>query len=309
MNKFKSLTTSNTDPTEDVNLNQDNLPCNNIVEATCQRNLIITSLYVLNHDFIFVGKWPDLKELTIDASELCDNSWKVFHTFPNLDILQIESYARIPEFDFLSVFENGHNLKRLKIQVNSTEAIQKLAYCFPQLEELDLFDSHNISNSDLKIFSNFHNLKKLNSRCCSIEFFYPEASSSLVDLIELDNYELIKRQIKPRAIKALKENNCQNLAMAELFDSDSSSAIDEITPLSGSEQLESPSRVFVYSRFFKTSFPRDIPFDSFGSLERLTLSSFKLDDVMQGQLAGLVSLKELHLEYPIGNYDGMMVIL
>jgi Leucine-rich repeat (LRR) protein len=124
------------------------------------------------------------------------------------------------DYDLFSIFAHGESLKQLKIHVNSSNCIENLAFCFPQLEELDLA-WYFITMIGLNEFSNFRNLKKLNLSNCSIRNIDPEAFSHLI-LDELDlcsNKELTTLQIKGPAVpKVLKADNCEKLEIVKLLD-------------------------------------------------------------------------------------------
>jgi hypothetical protein len=68
-------------------------------------------------------------------------------------------------------------------------------------------------------------------------------------------------------------------------------------------ELKEPTYIVASTQVMSILPFHDMFFNSFGSLERLTLAIDKLNDVNQGQLASLVQLKKLHLSSSIRCVD------
>jgi hypothetical protein len=303
-NQFKRVNSHK--PTADQDFYQLDLP--NFVEgATFHKNGTFTRLSLRNEDCNFFTQWPNLTELSLFVNKLSDIHWKLFETFPNLEKLEIRSAKsanyKPRKYNLLSYFEGGECLKRLKMEVDTIDCIQKLARCFPQLEELDLSGSCLIWISP-NVFSKFPNLKKLNLSRCSIEIIDPGAFNHLLNLVELDistNCKLAAFKMNSSVVpKVLKARYCKNLAIVKILDSDLSS-------FSGIEKLHLSSRIsgtaLECSSRLRASISESIisptigfSFNSFSSLERLDLIIEKLSYVIPGQLASLISLKTLQLK-------------
>jgi Leucine-rich repeat (LRR) protein len=304
INQFKRVNSLKT--TADQDFNQD-LP-NYVEAATYHSNGTLTRLSLRNRDCHIFTQRRNLQELSLLVNHFFENiKWKLFETFPNLVKLEIRSVKydkRRPEkYDALSVFEGGESLKSLKMEVISTDCIQKLGRCFPQLEELDLSGSRLIWIGP-NGFSNFPNLKKLNLSHCSVEIIDPRAFNNLNNLNELDissNYTLtafkMTSSVVPRVIKA---RYCKDLAIVKILDSDlsSSSSIEKLHLSSGilGTELECSARLCASITELIISPTPGISFDSFSSLERLNLTIDDHYDVKPGQLASLISLKNLHFK-------------
>jgi hypothetical protein len=135
---------------------------------------------------------------------------------------------------------------------------------------------------------------------CRIENFDPGAFNNLLNLEELDisdNQRLTTLQLKSLVLpKVLKAINCQRLANLKLLDVGSpvSSRVDELL-LDSAAILECPSHLCASIRVLVINPTLGISFNSFGGLEKLTLTIKKVGDVKLGQLLSLVRLKELHL--------------
>jgi hypothetical protein len=210
----------------------------------------------------------------------------------------------------------------LKIKVSSIKCIQKLARCFPRLEELDLYGSFIPGNISPKTFSNFPDLKKLNLRYCSVHEIHPQAFNHLLNLTELDlsdNDSLTTFQMEGRVVpRVLKAIDCRYLETVKLLDYDSPSSfiIDELLlmrlklPKTGPKTtLEGPSRLFSNIRHLALTPTHTISFDAFGGLERLTLDIEKFDDIKPGQLASLCRLKKLYLKCTASCENGLQIII
>jgi hypothetical protein len=303
---LKLVPTSST-KSDVTSFKQPDLPCHAFEEATFQNNGIITSLSVSSEAFLLsLGHFPNLKELKLFADQNLVTNLKLFEMFPNLQKLEIRSLRlkNRSKYDLLLLFKNGETLKSLKMKVNSVDCIQKLAHCFPRLEELDLTGSSELYNIGSDLFSNFPNLKKLCLSDCSIRSIDPEAFNHLIKLDELDisdNSKLTKFYMKgPVLFRVLRAHSCDSLALVKLLDSNSvsSCAIEQLVLHSGSKvekELRGPSCLFSEIRVLFITPTRGMSFDSFGSLEYLVLTISKIDCVKRGQLASLVCLKNLRL--------------
>jgi Leucine-rich repeat (LRR) protein len=309
INNFRSATTIKT-PLHEKGFEQEPFF---VHEVTCHINQTIITMSTESEVCREFLPWLNLKELSLSVDLLSYIDWMLFETFPNLEKLEIRpnSLCDPGNFDLRSVFENGQNLKSLKIRlkVNKMDCIQELARCFPRLEELDLSDSENMRDIGPNDFSNFPNLKKLSLSGCSIKTIDRQAFSHLLNLNELDisgNKSLTMFQMKSSLVlRVLKVNGCTNLSTVK-FDSDSSSlsAIDELVLPSGTA-LECSPCLFVNTRVLVITPMCGMSFDSFAGLERLTLAIDRFDDVKRGQLASLMRLKELHLYCNSSNKDGL----
>jgi Leucine-rich repeat (LRR) protein len=300
--EFKTVTTS----TESNRFEPEDLPCYELEEAICENNQI-TQLSICNTDCRFVGQWPNIRELSLFLFPTLKTGWKLFKMFPNLESLNIKNQksSETSQYDLLSIFAHGESLKRLQIRVNSTDCIEKLARCFPQLAELDLSYSRNMHTIGPNEFSNFPFLKKLNLSNCSIKNIDPGAFNHiLLDELDLsENRELKTLQFKgpalPRVFKAM---YCDKLRIVKLLDFDSPTlpVIHELsmqTIATASDlSLESPSRLFANIRVLSIKPTCGMSFDPFVGLEKLTLRINKFGDLKGGQLESLVLLKEFNLD-------------
>jgi Leucine-rich repeat (LRR) protein len=301
INQFKSVSTStesNIFEKEDLHLYW----CA-FKGATCENNQI-TQLSLCNTNFRFYGQWPNLKKLSLFLFPTFKSDWNLFKSFPNLEKLVIkntESYD-ISQYDLLSCFAHGESLKRLAIRANTVGCIEKLAHCFPQLEELDLSGSSNLHTIGPNAFLNFPHLKKLNLSNCSIRNVDRGAFSHLLNLDELDlsfNTDLTTLQMNgPVVPSVLKAICCLKLAKVKLLNSPSSSVIDKLLfPFTGFQMtLEGPSHLFVNTKMLEISLTYGMSFDLFSALEELTLRIANFGDVKRGQLANLICLKKLQFE-------------